>query len=209
LAKAKAAGAAIGILTLCQGDKGQPRPPLPKLAVLRRKEMTAAAKLLGAELFRGEFPDGELVDGPEQRKTLIETYRRFQPTLILAHAGEDYHPDHRAASKLAESASWFSASAGHESRSPPLDAPPALWWMDTVNMAGFLPGLYIDVTPFVELKRQMLACHRSQLARGEKGDFSPLEEQMLCQARARGAQAGVPAAEAFRAHLVWKRARAW
>ncbi len=209
LAKAKAAGAAIGVLALCQGDKGQPRPPLPKLAAIRRKEMAAAAKLLGAELFRGEFRDGELVDGPEQRKTLIEVYRRFRPTLILAHAAEDYHPDHRAASALAEAASWFCASAGHQGRSPPLPAQPALWWMDTVNMADFLPGLYIDVTAYAELKRQALACHRSQLERGQKGDFAPLEEQMLGQARARGAQAGVAAAEAFRTHLAWKRARAW
>jgi hypothetical protein len=55
----------------------------------------------------------------------------------------------------------------------------------------------------------MLACHRSQLQRGTEGDFSPLAEQMLRQCQARGAQAGTAAAEAFRPHLVWKRARAW
>jgi len=32
---------------------------------------------------------------------------------------------------------------------------------------------------------------------------------MIRQAEARGAQAGVPAAEAFRVHLAWKRTRAW
>jgi hypothetical protein len=32
---------------------------------------------------------------------------------------------------------------------------------------------------------------------------------MIRQAQARGAQAGVRAAEAFRLHLAWKRARAW
>jgi len=36
-----------------------------------------------------------------------------------------------------------------------------------------------------------------------------LEEQMIRQAEARGAQAGVAAAEAFRVHLAWKRERAW
>lgn len=107
LAKAKAGGAAIGILVLCQGDKGQPRPPLPELAAVRSREVAAAAKLFGAELFRGEVPDGELFDSAQQRKTLIEVYRRFRPTLILAHAPEDYHADHRAASALAEAASWF------------------------------------------------------------------------------------------------------
>ena len=86
---------------------------------------------------------------------------------------------------------------------------PAVWWMDTVNMCGFRPEFYIDVGDHVELKRRMLACHKSQLKRGTGGDFSPLEEQMLTQLKARGAQAEVAAAEAFRAHHAWKRLRAW
>jgi N-acetylglucosamine malate deacetylase 1 len=209
LARAKADGAAIGILVLCQGDKGQPSRPVPNLGAVRRKEMAAAAKLLGAQLFHGRVPDGGLIDGPEQRKPLIEVYRRFQPTLVLAHAPEDYHADHRAASALAEAASWFCSSVGHKTRSPALRTQPALWWMDTTNMAGFLPSMYIDVTAYVAIKRQMMACHRSQLLRGDEGDFAPLEAQMLRQCQARGDQAGVPAAEAFRAHTAWKRARAW
>jgi len=209
LARAKADGAAIGICVLCRGDKGQPATPIPNLGAVRRKEMAAAAKLLGAELLCGGFGDGELLDDPRQRKVLIELYRRFRPTLVLAHCAEDYHADHRAASALAEAASWFCSSAGHKSRSPVLPVQPALWWMDAVNMSGFLPGFYVEISQYVELKRRMLACHKSQLQRGADGDFSPLEQQMLQQCQARGAQAGVAAAEAFRAHLAWKRARAW
>ena len=70
-------------------------------------------------------------------------------------------------------------------------------------------AFYVDVGRHVELKRRMLACHRSQLARGSESDFAPLEPLMLVQCRARGAQAGVEAAEAFRIHPAWKRARAW
>jgi LmbE family N-acetylglucosaminyl deacetylase len=209
LARAKSEGAAIGLLVLCQGDKGQPSTPIPKLAAVRRKEMSAAARVLGAELFFGRVPDGHLADTPVQRRILLEVFRRFRPTLVLAHAGNDYHADHRAASALAEAASWFSASAGHKTRSPALGSQPALWWMDTMNMSGFEPTLYVDVTAFVDLKQQMLACHRSQLQRGAAGDFSPLAEQMLRQCHARGAQAGTEAAEAFRPYLAWKRARAW
>jgi LmbE family N-acetylglucosaminyl deacetylase len=209
LARAKAEGAAIGILVLCQGEKGQSSPPLANLAAVRRREMQAAAGLLGAELFFGRVPDGDLADTPPQRRILLEVYRRFQPSLVLAHSAGDYHADHRAAGALAEAASWFAASAGHKTRSPALPGQPALWWMDTVQMTSFEPGFYIDVTPYVELKRRMLACHRSQLRRGSQSDFSPLEEQMLRQCQLRGAQSGVAAAEAFRTHLAWKRSRAW
>lgn len=209
LARARADGAAIGICVLCRGDKGQPSQPIKNLAAVRRREMQAAARLLGAELFCGDFPDAELADGTSQRLKLVEVFRRFRPTLVLAHAAEDYHADHRAASALAEAASWACASRGQKTKSPPLATPPALWWMDTIEMHGFTPGFFVDVIDHMALKEKMLACHRSQLARGTDGDFSPLLDLMRLQSRARGAQAGVTAAEAFRAHLAFKRVRAW
>jgi LmbE family N-acetylglucosaminyl deacetylase len=171
--------------------------------------MREAARLLDAELFLAGVPDGELADTPAARKELIETYRRFQATLILAHTAEDYHPDHRAASALAESASWFCASKGHQTGSPALPAPPALWWMDTVQMIGFQPTFYVDISRYITVKERMLSCHWSQLARGTEKDFSPLLTLMRQQAQTRGTQCGVAAAEAFRPHRAFKRARAW
>jgi LmbE family N-acetylglucosaminyl deacetylase len=209
LARAKADGATIGICVLCRGDKGQPDLRIEDLAEARSSEMRAAAEVLEAELLEGGFSDGELLDGLTERSKLTDLYRRFRPTLVLAHSVNDYHPDHRAASALAESASWFCASKGHETEFTSMESPPALWWMDTINMHGFLPGFYIDVENFIELKRQMIRCHQSQLARGESADFSPLEELMIRQSEARGAQCGVAAAEAFQIHAAWKRARAW
>jgi LmbE family N-acetylglucosaminyl deacetylase len=90
-----------------------------------------------------------------------------------------------------------------------LAAAPALWWMDTLNMSGFDPGFLVDVSPYLTLKEQMLACHRSQLARSKGKDFAPLADLMRRQCQVRGSQSGVSAAEAFRAHLVFKRGRAW
>lgn len=49
LARARADGATIGLCALCRGDKGQPAKPVPNLAATRRREMAAAAQLLGAE----------------------------------------------------------------------------------------------------------------------------------------------------------------
>jgi len=209
LARAKADGAAIGTCVLCQGDKGQPSPPVRGLARVRRKEMRTVADVLGAELILGGHPDGELAEDRAQRAKLVEIFRRFKPTLVLAHAPEDYHPDHCAASGLAEAASWFCASRGHKTKSPAVKSPPALWWMDTMNMSGFAPGFFVDVTEFVGLKMQLLACHASQLSRGKDADFFSLAELLRLQMRTRGMQAGVAAAEAFRAYQGFKRARAW
>jgi len=209
LARARAEGAATGICVLCQGDKGQPAKPIPNLAAVRRREMAAATRLLGAELFCAGLPDSTLSDTNVTRQKLTAIFRRFRPTLVLSHAPEDYHPDHRAAAALAEAASWFCASRGYKAGGPPLAAPPALWWMDTINMTGFAPGFFVDISPYAALKAQMLACHRSQLARGKGKDFAPLADLMRQQCQTRGSQSGVSAAEAFRAHHAFKRVRAW
>jgi N-acetylglucosamine malate deacetylase 1 len=209
LARARADGAAIGICVLCQGDKGQPAKPIPNLATVRRREMAAAARLLGAEPSCASVPDGTLSDTNATRQKLTGIFRRFRPTLVLAHAPEDYHPDHRAAAALAEAASWFCASRGYKAGGTPLTTPPALWWMDTVNMTGFSPSFFVNISAFLALKAQMVACHRSQLARGKGKDFAPLGDLMRQQCQMRGSQSGVYAAEAFRAHHAFKRGRAW
>src|SRR5207245_2731671 len=100
----------------------------------------------------------------------------------LAHAPGDYHPDHRAASALAEAASWFAASGGYMPEQPPLQSQPALWWMDTINMSGFEPGFFVDVSNFADLKHQMLNCHKSQLAHDQP---TPHPTSMLCIPRFR------------------------
>jgi N-acetylglucosamine malate deacetylase 1 len=209
LARAKSDSAAIGIYVLCRGDKGQQRRPISNLVRVRGREMAASARLLGAQLFQGGFSDASLFDGMTQRRALTEIYRQFKPTLVLAHAPEDYHPDHRAASALAEAASWFCASRGFKTRSPALAMAPSLWWMDTLNMNGFTPGFYVDISEQMPLKTRMLACHKSQLQRGADADFSPLAELLRLQARIRGSQSGVAAAEVFRACHGFKRGRAW
>ncbi len=211
LARARADGAGVAICVMCRGDKGAGSSTgAVDLGAIRREEAEAAANVLGAELFWQDHADGELFDTYANRLKLVAAYRRFRPTLIIAHAAEDYHPDHRAASALAEAASWFAASRGHVTEGlDPLAAPPSLWWADAVNMSGFEPAFYVDVTAHAEIKNRMLECHRSQLQRAADGDFAPLKGLMTRQMEARGAQAGVAAAEGFRPHRAFKRLRAW
>src|SRR5882724_11417358 len=76
LARAQGEDAAVAICVLCRGDKGQARKKIANLAAVRRKEMAASAKLLGAQLFATNCPDGDLVDTPSSRTKLIEIYRK-------------------------------------------------------------------------------------------------------------------------------------
>jgi len=211
LARAKAEGAAVAICTMCKGDKGAGSREKggEALSLRRREEAGQAAKIVGAELFWFACPDGELYDNYENRRKLMEIYRQYKPTLLIGHNNKDYHPDHRAAYALTEAASWFCASRGHITDTAPLPAPPVLWLADSINMAQFDPDFYIDITGFMDVKRSMLACHKTQLVRGKDGDFTPLLEMMTRQVHTRGSQANVEEAEAFCAHHALKRALAF
>ncbi len=209
LARAREDGAAVGVCAFCQGEKGQPARPIPNLRAVRHRELVASTKLIGASLYRGGVPDGTLADIKTNRRKLTEIFRLFRPTLVIAHAPEDYHPDHRAVSALADAASWYVASTGYKTKSPPIPCAPALWFMDTINAIGFAPGFYVDVSQYVELKERMLSCHQSQLARGDEKDFAPLMDLMRLQCQFRGSQCGVKGAEVFRVQHSFKRTRAW
>jgi len=210
LVRAREDGAAAGVCVLCRGDKGQPAgEPIPNLGDVRRAELQASADVAGLEVFTAEQGDSQLRDDESTRCVLVEIIRKFRPTLILAHAANDYHVDHRTASQLAEIASWQCASNSRPQLGPPLPSPPGLWWMDTVGMHGFQPQFYIDISEQVAIKQQMLACHESQLRRSRDGDFAPLAELMQNQYETRGRQASITAAEAFRCYHAFKRSRAW
>ena len=210
LARARSDGAAVSVCVLCKGDKGLPPEETPaSLADARWAEAQAAAKLLGAELHRLGYPDGELTDDVPYRRGLMEIFRRFNPTLVLSHAPEDYHPDHRAAGALVQSASWFCSSRGHVTESAAMATQPAVWFVDTIAMHEFSPEFYVDVSAHMQLKRDMMQCHQTQLRREKSKDFAPLMQLMLRQCAARGDQAGVVAAEVFRLHRAFKRVAAW
>src|SRR5687768_6278742 len=97
LARAKAEDASIAIVVMCRGDKGagSATDSGDALSRKRQEEGSAAAEILGAKLFWFGAGDGELFDSYENRRRLIDVYRQFRPTLVIAHANEDYHPDHR------------------------------------------------------------------------------------------------------------------
>lgn len=211
LARAAASGAAVGWIVCCRGDRGAARGGVAgeELAETRRRETESAARLIGAEVFFLDVSDGELADTAALRLRLTELLRRFGATLVIGHAGDDYHPDHRAAARLAFAASWFAASPGQKTDSPPLSVAPALWEMDTVSGLAFEPHFAIDITEHIDVKRRMLRAHASQLQRAGDSDFAPLDRLMERQAALRGEQFGTPWAEAFRWSRVWNRCRAF
>ena len=170
-------GATVTILIATDGSKGGDFDP-EELAQLRSKEATAAATVLDVNLIQLNFQDGELSQSEEFASRLTTEILWLQPNLLVAHAPNDYHADHRAVSAGALIAASF--------RAPVL-------WVDPMMGNDFLPNYYVDITSFQDLKEQAILCHTSQ---GPEN----FVEMSRVQGRFRSAQCGQLEgfAEAFR-----------
>ena len=170
-------GATVTILIATDGSKGGDFDP-EELAQLRSKEATAAATVLDVNLIQLNFPDGELSQSEEFASRLTTEILCLQPNLLVAHAPNDYHADHRAVSAGALIAASF--------RAPVL-------WVDPMMGNDFLPNYYVEITSFQDLKEQAILCHTSQ---GPEN----FVEMSRVQGRFRSAQCGQLEgfAEAFR-----------
>ena len=141
-----AMGARLSLAIATDGAAGGDRPP-DDLRRIRRVEATAAAAPLGVEPQFLDFPDGALL--PEMR--LIAAIRRLlaevRPDLVVTHAPNDYHSDHRALSEATSQAVNFTAP---------------LLWADTLGGTGFVPTHWVDVTRYFDAKCAGIRAHASQ-----------------------------------------------
>ncbi len=146
LAAARAAGAEIGCLIATDGAAGGSAPG-SDLARRRRGEATEAASGLGVSPVFLDRPDGGLAQDAGAAALLDAEIHRFAPDLVITHPPEDYHPDHRALSRLVLDAARF--------RAPVVYA-------DTLMGNGFQPTLYVDVTAHFAAKCTAIRAHQSQ-----------------------------------------------
>lgn len=136
----------------------------------RREEARAAAAVFNvAPVFLGH-PDGALAEERGVVANIEGTLEPLKPDLIVTHAPNDYHPDHRALSEYVSRAASF--------RAPVLYA-------DTMLGINCQPDYYIDITKHFERKLQALKLHASQ----------PIErfmERLEVWNRFRGLQSNLP-----------------
>jgi N-acetylglucosamine malate deacetylase 1 len=146
LAAAQAAGAEVGWVIATDGSKGGERPA-DELRAVRREEAATAAAILGVTPVFLDRVDGELASDAEAASLVEDAVLRLKPDLVITHAPNDYHPDHRALSRL--------VSDGARFRVPVLFA-------DTILGVAFQPSHYIDITAHFPAKLAAIRAHASQ-----------------------------------------------
>jgi len=175
----RACGDAVAMLVMTKGELG-PQDSQPRAA-----EQEVAARVLGAELYWGDFDDAAIPDGQAAVGLLQDVMARVKPDVVYTHSPFDSHQDHRS------TASATLAATRRSSRVLLYEAPSSL---------GFTPSLYIDISAYLEGKLEALRAHMSQVLRNGLVDLEAIE----AQARYRGFQARIRWAEGFIAErFVW------
>lgn len=205
LAKYVRQGHKVTICHVNNGDKGHHKIPPAKLAKIREREAKNAAKIIKADIIGLRLPDCEITADIPTRKKFIDMIRQARPDVIITHSPKDYAPDHVIVSQLVFDASFICAAPNIKTKHKASTVIPPVYYMDTVAGLNSNPEEYVDITETIEIKKQMLAKHKSQLGWLKKHHDLDMIEFIEIVARFRGLQAGVKYAEAFCRLHAWPR----
>jgi LmbE family N-acetylglucosaminyl deacetylase len=206
LALLKSKGWDIHIATMTPGDCGTATHSREEISKIRRKANAAA--VLGGSYHCNELEDVFVMyDKPSLLKT-TELLRKVRPTIVFAPSPQDYFIDHENTSHLVRTACFSCGIPNVETQgTASYDFVPYLYYVDPVEGKDIFGNkvkckIYVDITSVIDIKEQMLCCHKSQrdwlLAHHGIDEYV---ESMKRHAEMRGQQAGCKYAEGFRQHL--------
>lgn len=157
------AGAEVTVVTMTRGDTGYPSPEMKdKIVEMRKKESEAAAKCLGIKNW--EYlgrPCQNLTNDVETFRDCVRLIRKYRPEVILTHAPEDKHRDHRAASQIADEARWKATEPIMHDYGEPWYTQ-YLFYYETTELFAH-PTVVVDITDQLDAKRRAMLSQESQL----------------------------------------------
>ena len=187
------------------GNLGHEEIPSGELRDIRRQEAIDAAKVIGAVSLTADIDDMSILETPETRLKIVDIIRKADPDLIITHPPNDYHPDHFITGKVTFSASFASTLPQLVTEEINNGKVTPIYYMDTLGGVDSNPDEYVDITDVMEIKKEMLECHKSQISWMKEHHKTDLMEFMVSIARFRGIQCDVKYAEGFKRLAVWGR----
>lgn len=195
-------------LVMCHtlnGNLGHTEIPRDELKDIRREEAKTAASVIGAESITLDIDDLDIYPGKDARYKMIEAIRKAKPDIIILPDPADYMPDHTITSAVGFDASFMATLPQLITRSPAHRKLTPVYYMDTLAGFNFNPEEFVDISEVEGIKREMIACHKSQAQWLKEHDNIDYVEFAMVQSSFRGMQCGVKYAEAFRQLRVWGR----
>lgn len=184
IAKMTREGKSVVYIICTNGDKGTDdlsvKPEV--LAATRRKEQEKAAHILGVrEVVFLDYPDQNIEDTPEFRKSLVTLIRTYRPDLVITadpYRKYIWHRDHRIVGRVVLDAVfpyardvWAYPEMVRQGLAPHKVREVWLWAPEEEDI-----NFRSDITETFELKLKALRCHKSQI----KEPFSSELEKWLC-----------------------------
>jgi len=186
-------GLRVGIVDLTDGE------PTPHgTAELRQRESAAATETLGiAWRTNLGLPNRELQNDMESRRSLAEVFRLTRPQLVLAPYWEDAHPDHVAASALADAARFQAKLTRTDLRGAPWWPPQIFYYWSIHLRIHPAPAFVLDISGAIDDKLRAIGCYESQMVTGRSTDFPTVLDDIRDRARYWGWSIGAAYAEPF------------
>lgn len=204
LAKYARRGDKVFLAISTNGEAGTSKVNPEETARTREQEARRSAAIVGAELIWMAYPDEFLYENQDVRLRYIELVRQTRPDVIITHdPQDDYHPDHLTTGQLLWNTRVMAAAVTIKTASPAWQKIPDLYFMDTLGGINFRPQHYVDITSTIEVKRQMISQHVSQIEFMKQRYGMTMVEFMEICSSFRGLQASVRYAECFRRSMTY------
>jgi LmbE family N-acetylglucosaminyl deacetylase len=205
LARQRMRGDRVVILHLTLGEGGNPALSPDAYGAQKRREATAAAAALGAEVIFGPYRDGEVPNDEAARRYVAGVIRAVRPTLIITHWKRSIHPDHAATSAVVQDAVLLASLDGVAVEGAPWRGVRGVWYAENwEDREGFSPYVYAAARDSAALARWRDAVTKYEFVRGGVSSF-PYLEYYQALAVVRGAEAHAARAEAFDIDEIGKR----
>lgn len=188
-----AEGHRVGVLDLTNGE------PTPYGSVeIRQRETEAATAVLGLT-WRGNLglPNRALEPTLEARAKLAGMLRQLRPRVLFAPYWEDTHPDHVAASQLADAARFWSKLTKTDLPGEPHFPRRIIYYFSIHLRIHPKPSFVMDITPHIDRKGDAVRCYHSQLIQGRSQEHPTALDDLRDRARYWGWAIGVGYGEPF------------
>jgi N-acetylglucosamine malate deacetylase 1 len=156
-----AKGYKVGIIDLTLGELGT-----RGTVEVRKQEAARSAQLLGISIRENlQLADGFFTNDKESQLKVVEKIRQYQPSIVLANAISDRHPDHGKGAQLVKDACFISGlraviTKDSEGMEQQAHRPNALYHYIQSNYIE--PDFVVDITNFWELKMASIKAFSSQ-----------------------------------------------
>ena len=167
-AKWAAAGHKFKCVAATNGDIGHAILAGGPLALRRRAEALATARILGIETEVLDNHDGELMVTLENRRKVARLIREWQADVVISHRPNDYHPDHRYTGILVMDAAYMVQVPFFGPEVPPLKRNPVfLFAEDRFQKPNPFSGdVVVSIDDVIEKKLQVVEAMESQFFEG-------------------------------------------